>query len=97
MEKNFCVYILTNKNNNVFYVGVTSDLIKRIYEHKNHLIKGCFTDRYNIEKLVYYESNMDAETSIKREKYIKGKSRQYKTDLILKDNPEFEDLYLKLF
>jgi len=96
MEKLFCVYILTNKSNNVLYIGVTSNLVKRIYEHKNHLFTNSYTDRYNVDKLVYFESGFDAENAIAREKYLKGKSRQYKIDLIKSNNPNFDDLFSSL-
>lgn len=86
------VYLLTNKTNTTLYTGVTSDLIKRIWQHKNK-IADSFTRRYNIEKLVYYEVFEDIIEAIKREKQIKGGSRQDKLNLITKDNPEFRDLY----
>lgn len=74
------------------YVGITSNLVKRVYEHKQKLIKG-FTDRYNINKLVYYEVFEDISEAIKREKQIKAGSREKKLRLIEKTNPLFEDLY----
>ena len=83
---------MTNKINTVLYIGVTSNLVKRIYEHKNHLADG-FTAKYNIDKLVYYEVFEDIEEAIKREKQLKGGSRQKKIDLIKFKNPEFKDLY----
>lgn len=86
------VYILTNITNKVLYVGVTSDLIKRIFEHKNHLVKG-FTEKYNVTKLVYFEQFEDIENAILREKQIKGGSRENKLQIIEKNNPTFEDLY----
>lgn len=70
------VYIMTNKNKTTLYVGVTNDLKRRVYEHKNHSIKGSFTDRYNLEYLVYYEYLEDIELAIRREKQLKGGSRQ---------------------
>ena len=82
---------MTNKINTVFYTGVTSNLLKRIYEHKNKVVDG-FTKRYNITKLVYYEVFDSPEAAIKREKQIKGGSRKKKIDLIKSINPEFEDL-----
>lgn len=75
------VYILSNKNNDVLYVGVTSDIVKRIWEHKNKVTDG-FTSRYNVTKLVYYECYNDIETAIVREKQIKGGSRKKKIDLV---------------
>ena len=88
------VYIITNKNNTVLYTGVTSDLQKRMYEHKNKLADG-FSKRYNIYKLVYFEEFVDIKTAIEKEKYIKGKTRKYKLDLIKSINPNLEDLGLK--
>ena len=86
------VYILTNKRNTAFYIGVTSDLIKRTWQHREKLVEG-FTRKYNIDKLVYYEVFDSIQEAIKREKYLKGKKRQYKIDLIEKENPEMKDLY----
>ncbi len=90
------VYLLTNKRNTVFYIGVTSDLIKRIWQHKEKLVEG-FTKKYNADKLVYYEIFDSIQEAIKREKYLKGKKRQYKIDLIKEKNPEMKDLYQDLF
>lgn len=89
------VYILTNKYNSVLYTGVTSNLIKRIYEHRNKLADG-FTKKYHLDKLVYYESYEDISEAIKREKQIKGGSRKDKMKLILKMNPQFIDLYFQI-
>lgn len=86
---------MTNKMNTVLYVGVTNDLIKRIYQHKNHLASG-FTSKYKIEKLVYYEIFEDINEAIKREKQIKNWHREWKMNLIKSKNPEFEDLYKSL-
>lgn len=83
---------MTNKINTVLYVGVTDDLVKRVYQHKNHLASG-FTSKYNINKLVYYEIYEDINEAIKREKQIKGGSREKKLKLIKSKNPEFNDLY----
>ena len=91
-SKQFYIYIATNKTNTVLYTGVTNDLVRRMYEHKNKLIAG-FTSRYNISKLVYHEVFEDINEAIKREKQIKGGSRQKKIDLIKKLNPTFKDLY----
>lgn len=88
----YYVYILFSKRNGTLYVGVTSDLAKRVWEHKNHIIKG-FTDRYNVDKLGYYEVCNDINEAIKREKQIKSKIRSYKIDLIETNNPEWVDLY----
>ena len=78
--------------NTVLYTGVTNDLIKRTYQHKNKMVSS-FTSRYNINKLVYYEIYNDPNEAIKREKQIKGGSRKKKIDLIKKMNPTFKDLY----
>jgi putative endonuclease len=86
---------MTNKSNTVLYTGVTSDLKKRIFEHKEKLVEG-FTKRYNIIKLVYYEACDDVQTAISREKQIKDGSRQKKVDLINSVNNEWRDLYDKL-
>jgi putative endonuclease len=88
----FYVYILTNYTNKVLYIGVTNDLVRRIYEHKNKLVKG-FTEKYNVNKLVYYEATESIVSAIEREKQLKGGSRQKKIDLIEKLNPQWEDLY----
>lgn len=85
------VYLMTNQYNTVFYIGVTSNLEKRIYEHKNG-ITGGFTSEYKVHKLVYYEILDDMENAILREKKIKAGSRRKKLELILKMNPEFKDL-----
>lgn len=89
------VYLMMNKGNTVIYTGVTSDLKKRIYEHKEKLIDG-FTKKYNIDKLVYYEVFEDIENAILREKQIKGGSREKKLFLIKSINPGFLDLYDKI-
>jgi len=94
MEQYF-VYILTNKRNNVLYVGITNNLIRRVYEHKNKLISG-FTSKYNVNKLVYYESFQSIFDAIKREKEIKGWKREKKVALINSFNPEWKDLYEEL-
>jgi len=92
MNKQYYVYLMTNKNNTVIYTGVTSDLKKRVYEHKEKLVKG-FTKRYNLDKLVYYEVLDDPYNAISREKQIKSGSRQKKIDLINKMNKKWNDLY----
>ncbi len=90
--KNYCIYILTNKNNTVLYVGVTNNLTRRIWEHKSQLIEG-FSKKYNANKLVYHESFDNPSDAIKREKQLKAGSRKKKIDLINKFNPEWKDLY----
>jgi putative endonuclease len=90
--KQFYVYILSSKRNGTLYTGVTSDLRKRIYEHKNNLIEG-FAKTYNVHLLVWYEVHEAAESAIVREKQIKEWKRAWKLQLIEKDNPEWNDLY----
>lgn len=92
MEKKGYVYIITNKNNTTLYIGVTSNLVKRIWEHKNKVVEG-FSKRYNMDKLVYYEIADNIETAINREKFLKGKTRQYKTELITNFNYKWKDLF----
>ena len=92
MEKQYYIYILTNQNNNVLYTGVTNNLVRRIYEHKNKFCKG-FTKKYNVDKLVYYEIFIDPESAINREKQIKAGSRKKKVLLIESMNTEWLDLY----
>ncbi len=95
MDKHFYVYIMTNKNNTVLYTGVTNNIIRRVYEHKEKLIDG-FTKKYNCSKLVWYEIYDDSYNAIAREKQIKAGSRKKKLDLINKMNPEWNDLYKDL-
>jgi len=92
MNKQYHIYIMTNKRNTVLYTGMTSDLKKRVYEHKKKLVTG-FTKKYSIDKLVYYETLDNAYNAIAREKKIKGGSRQKKIDLINSMNPKWKDLY----
>ncbi len=92
----YYVYILSNDHNSVVYTGVTNDLVRRIYEHKNNLDKSSFTARYNVHKLVYYEVTGSAESAIEREKQIKSWSRKKKNDLITKKNPAWRELYAEL-
>ena len=91
---NYYVYILTNKSNKVLYIGVTNNLSRRIYEHKNELIPG-FTVKYNVNKLVYYETHDNIEDAIQREKNIKKWYRKWKIELVNKLNPNWEDLYYR--
>ncbi len=95
MNKNSYVYILFNKRNGTLYTGVTSDLVKRLYEHKNKTYDG-FTKKYNIDKLGYYEIFSDIELAIKREKQLKAGSRNKKIELIESINPNWNDLYYEL-
>ncbi len=87
----YSVYILTNKANTVFYIGVTSDLTNRILEHKTKVYDG-FTSKYKVNKLVYYEEYQWIQDAIAREKQLKGGSRQKKIDLIVSTNPGWSDL-----
>ena len=95
MHKQYYVYIMTNNRNTVLYVGVTYDLVKRVYAHKEKLVEG-FTKKYNITKLVYYEVFEDIENAILREKQIKAGSRKKKIDLIDQKNRHWRDLYSEL-
>ena len=92
MEHQYYVYLLTNKNNTVIYTGVTNDLKRRVYEHKEKLIDG-FTKKYNVNKLVYFEATNDIKSAIRREKQIKAGSRKKKIDLINSTNKDWKDLY----
>ena len=87
----YCVYIMTNKHNTTLYTGVTNNLKKRVFEHKDQLVKG-FSDRYNLEKLVYFEVSSEINAAILREKQIKNGSRKKKIKLIESINPEWRDL-----
>ena len=90
MTKAGYVYIMTNKNKSTLYIGVTNDLCRRIYEHKNHIIKDSFTDKYNLENCIYYEEFPYFDLAIRREKELKKWNRQKKEDLINKKNPEWK-------
>jgi len=89
--ENYYVYLLTNWNNKVMYVGMTNNLERRLYEHKNKLVNG-FTKKYNINKLVYFEETSDVYEALSREKEIKKWRREKKDNLVLSTNPEWEDL-----
>ena len=95
MNKQYYVYIMTNKHNTVLYTGMTNDLRRRAYEHRTGQ-GGDFTSRYHVTKLVYYEATTDVHSAIAREKQIKGGSRQKKLDLVNATNPEWNDLYEEL-
>jgi len=95
MDRQYFVYIMTNKHNNVLYTGITNDLKRRVYEHKEKLVGG-FTKKYNITKLIYYEVFDDPENAILREKQIKAGSRQKKIDLINSMNRKWLNLYEQL-
>ena len=89
------MYLLSNSNDRVLYIGVTNDLIRRIWEHKQDLIEG-FTKKYKVHKLVYYEEFSDPESAVRREKCIKKWNRKWKDKLINKMNPKWNDLYKDL-
>ena len=92
MEKFGFIYIMTNKNKTVLYIGVTNNLVRRVFEHKNHLIKNSFNDRYNLEYCIYYEDFPSIEMAIAREKELKKWNRQKKEALINQKNPEWKEL-----
>ena len=89
----YYVYILTNKNKNVLYTGVTNDLVRRVCEHKNHLDQSSFTSKYKVTKLVYFEQTHDVKAALEREKQIKSWKRERKMALVLESNPRMLDLY----
>ena len=95
MDKQYYIYILTSSKNTVLYTGITNDLKRRVYEHKEKL-SGRFTKKYNVTKLVYYEASKDIESAICREKQIKAGSRQRKIELVNSVNKEWRDLYEEL-
>lgn len=91
-ENRYYVYLMTNWNHRVMYVGrVTNDLMRRVYEHKNKLVNG-FTEKYNVNKLVYFEDSSDVQSALNREKEIKKWRREKKDALVLSMNPEWKDL-----
>ena len=95
MEKQYYIYILANRRNGTLYTGVTSNLIKRVWEHKEKAVDG-FTKRYDIDKLVYFEQYQDSVKAISREKRIKKYPRKWKLNLIERENPRWKDLYKDL-
>jgi putative endonuclease len=95
MERQPCVYILASKRNGTLYTGVTSDLVKRIWEHKNDVVEG-FTKKYNVHTLVWYEMHETMESAIYREKVIKNWKRAWKKKTIEEVNPQWRDLYFDL-
>ncbi|PMM52051.1 GIY-YIG nuclease family protein [Vibrio breoganii] len=96
MTKHPCVYILSSPNKNVLYIGVTSNLPARVWQHKSKVVEG-FTHKYNVSKLVYYEAHDSIESAITREKQLKTWNRAWKEHLVAKMNPEWRDLYKELF
>ncbi len=93
-EYTFYVYILTNRNNTVMYVGMTNNIERRMFEHKNKLTDG-FTKKYNLTKLVYFEQGTDVHAALEREKEIKKWRREKKNELVMSMNPEWKDLSLE--
>ena len=95
MEKQPAVYILASKRNGTLYIGVTSNLVKRVWEHKNDKVEG-FTEKYNVHRLVWYELHESMESALTREKRLKGWKRKWKIELIEKGNPDWQDLYAEI-
>ena len=95
MRKTYYVYILASKKNGTLYIGVTNNLKKRVFEHREELVSG-FTKKYGVKNLVFYESTESSYTAIQREKYLKNWNRKWKIELIERDNPEWKDLYDEL-
>ena len=87
----YYVYMLTNQHSNVLYIGVTNNLVRRVYEHRHHLVDG-FTKRYHVDKLVYYETTSDIAAAITREKQLKGWTRAKKDALVASLNPQWKEL-----
>lgn len=96
MVKDFFVYLMVNRSRVVLYVGVTNDLARRVWEHRNHVLKG-FTSKYQVDRAVYYEQFPTALSAIMREKEIKGWRREKKNALVRTTNPKWEDLSRTLF
>ncbi len=94
-NKTYYVYIMASKRNGTLYVGVTNDLIRRVYEHKTNVVEG-FTEKYRVHKLVYWEQLDSVESAIQREKQLKRWNRQWKIALIEKQNSNWQDMYEQL-
>ncbi|AUD79607.1 endonuclease [Kangiella profundi] len=92
MDKQFYVYVMASKKNGTLYIGITSNLVKRVWEHKNNAVEG-FTKKYEVHQLVYYEQHESSYSAIQREKRLKEWKRKWKLDLIEGMNPEWKDLY----
>ena len=92
MNKQPAVYMLASKRNGTLYIGVTSDLVKRIWQHKNNMVEG-FTERYGVHQLVWYELHENMQSALEREKRMKGWKRKWKLELIESANPNWKDLY----
>ena len=95
MPSNAYVYIMASKRNGVLYIGSTTDLVKRIWEHKTHVIP-CFTSKYKIHRLVYFEIHQDYYLALSRERQMKKWERAWKIKLIQNENPQWKDLYLEI-
>lgn len=95
-EDRYFVYLVTNRPLGVFYVGITSDLVKRVWQHRTHQLKRSFTDRYNLERLVWVEQYRDVNVAIRREKLIKRWRREWKIELVERSNPDWRDLWEEL-
>ena len=95
-ERAYFIYILASHKNGTLYIGVTSDLVGRVYDHKNKVHPTSFTAKYNVQRLVYYEQFEDINAAIDREKFVKKQKRAYKIRCIEKENPHWEDLYPKI-
>ncbi|NEV49624.1 GIY-YIG nuclease family protein [Wolbachia pipientis] len=93
--KNYYIYILASRHNKALYIGVTSNLIKRIWEHKNKVIPG-FTSKYNVQKLVYFEEFQDVDSALNREKLLKSWRGEWKINLVARKNPNWYDLYYEI-
>ena len=94
-NKTYYVYIMASKRNGTLYVGVTNDLIRRVYEHKTNVVEG-FTEKYRVHKLVYWEQSDSVESALQREKQLKRWNRQWKIALIEKENSNWQDMYEQL-
>lgn len=94
--KTYYVYIITNKPRGTLYIGVTSNLVRRIYEHKNKLAETSFSKKYDLDKLVYFEATLEITSALELEKRLKRYNREWKINLINKFNPIWEDLYSSL-
>ncbi len=92
MDKQFYVYILASKRNGTLYIGVTSNIVQRVWQHKNNMVKG-FTKKYSVKALVYYEVHANADSAIAKEKQLKKWRREWKLRLIEEKNPNWNDLY----
>ena len=93
MISGYYVYIMSNRRDNVLYVGFTNDVYRRTIEHKEGIYEKAFSKRYNVSKLVYYEEHSDVEDALRRERLIKRWKRKWKEDLITKFNPDWRDLF----